>query len=97
MPVSKSEAVSRLSVAIDRCRGDSIPLSTETAEALGLKKSKSISKAEARKLIESEGESDDDAEPDPEPKPEVAKIRRGKAAKAAPESQATPSGEDPLS
>lgn len=98
MPVSKTEAVSRLSVAIDRCRGESIPLSTETAEALGLKKgSKSISKADARKLIDANATPDVDAEEEDTPKPARTK-RKTKATEEPPEDPPAPTAdEDQLS
>lgn len=95
MPVSKSEAVSRLSVAFDRCHGDHIPLSDETATALGLK-SKSISKADASKLIDANATPSEDAEEEDTPKPAKTK-RKTKATEEPPEPPAPPSGEDQLS
>lgn len=95
--LTKSEAVSRLSVAFDRCRGDSIPLSAETSQALGLKSgTKSISKADARKLIDAD-EGSHEPEVDDPPKP--AKPRKGKKSDESPVDTTpdTPPGEDPLS
>ena len=98
MPNPKTEAIQRLAVAIDRCRGDSIPISTETADALGLKKgAKSISKEDAQKLIESgDGGRESGGEEDPPQK--ATKTKKAKAADKAPEEPpAPPAGEDPLS
>jgi len=76
--------------------GDRVPLSKQTAEALGVK-GRSLPIAEARQLVDSAGE--DPADKPEAPKPEAAKkTRKAKEVPAPEEAPAPPAdpAEDPL-
>lgn len=105
--MTRPEAVEALQVAIPRCLGKKIHLSTETAKALGVK-AKSITLEEARKIVgdappvPEEGDSGDDDDTGGEGSPETGgetktqKPSRRKAAKPADPPAESGATSDPL-
>lgn len=90
--MTRSEAVEAIKTAIPRCLGEKIHLSAITAAALGLK-GKSITKAEAKKLVDAESpdSGEDDAEPESDADATPAKPkRRGKEKPAEPPAESGP-------
>lgn len=95
--MTRSEAVSALKIALPRCYGDKVLLSTETAAALGVK-GKSITKAEAQKLIDKEPTDSDDDSSESEASGDAApaKPSRRKATKPADPPAESGATSDPL-
>lgn len=94
---ARSEALTSLSVAIGRTRGDSIPLSAETAKALGLK-GRSISTKEAVKLLAEEPSGEEDSAEDGEAGSDPASGGKSKtkSRRTKPANEGEPASTDPL-